>query len=108
MTIHTTQKHQDNLADKAPPTGLSHQGACRGKGGYSPSTTAFDLRRQADVRARTIQEMGTRDEEHTTDSTDVQERRQDRKRVPARGRRHSAFGPCSPRRTMNEQPKHLE
>jgi hypothetical protein len=65
LTMHTTQKHQDNLADKAPPTGLSHQGACRGEGGHSPSTTALDFRRQANVCARTVQEMDTRETTNT-------------------------------------------
>jgi hypothetical protein len=37
-----------------------------------------------------------------TDSTNEQERRQDGQRIPARGRRHSPFGPRSSWRTMNK------
>jgi hypothetical protein len=62
---HMLQKHQNNVADKAPPTGLPHQGACRREGGHSPSTTASHLRRQANVCARTI---GRQEMANTTDS----------------------------------------
>lgn len=61
------QKHQDTFADTAPLTGLSHQGACRGEGRHSPSTTASYLWWQADVCSKSLSEINAKGKGHATD-----------------------------------------